>query len=207
MSRTPFGQAFRQLKNAGDDVGRVLDNKLPSLTRKIDDHLDDLIKKVKRTDTMDDLPKKKPNGNGADGNGSSPANSRSGSDGPDTPRGNGRNDGRDERGRFVGDGNRPWVDREKVGLDNVADREGVTIIRDQVASRHPDTGDQIRYYDGLFENADGTYTGVEVKSGTASRNPAQRLFDGAVSVDRPAFVDIPNVGPRTITNVILERVP
>lgn len=206
MGKSPFDQAFRQLKNAGDDVGRMLDDKLPDLTRNLDNHLDVLVKRVKRNDSMDDLPKKV-DGNGADGPGSGPANSRGGNDGPGDGRNSGRNDGRDERGRFVGDGNRPWVDREKAGLDNVADREGVTIIRDQVASRHPDTGDQIRYYDGLFANADGSYTGVEVKSGNAGRNAAQRLFDGAVSVDKPAFVDIPNVGPAIITNVILERVP
>lgn len=131
-------------------------------------------------------------------------------DTPNTPSrrpDSGRQDGRDDRGRFIGDGNRPWVDRERIGLDNVADREGVDVIRDQVASRHPSTGDQIRYYDGLFENADGTWTGVEVKSGTASRNPEQRLFDGAVSVEAPAIANLPNVGQISIVQVILERVP
>ncbi|WP_300266985.1 hypothetical protein [Microbacterium sp.] len=125
---------------------------------------------------------------------------------PDRP-GTGRNDGRDARGRFVGDGNRPWADREQIGLDNVAEREGVDIIRDQVAARTSPTGDQIRYYDGLFRNADGTYTGVEVKSGSASRDAAQRLFDGTVSVNTPARANLPDVGPISIVNVILERVP
>lgn len=118
-----------------------------------------------------------------------------------------RHDGRDDRGRFTGDGNRPWVDRERIGLDNVAEREGVEVIRDHVASRHPSAGNQIRYFDGLFENADGTYTAIEVKSGSASRNPAQRLFDGAVSVEIPAIAHLPNRGPISIVQVILERVP
>lgn len=118
-----------------------------------------------------------------------------------------RNDGRDDRGRFVGGENRPWVDREQIGLDNVADRLGVDVVRDQVASRHPSTGDQIRFYDGLFQNADGSWTGIEVKSGSASRNPAQNLFDGAVSVETPAIAQLPNVGPIRIVEVILERVP
>lgn len=118
-----------------------------------------------------------------------------------------RNDGRDERGRFIGDGNRPWVDREQIGLDNVAEREGVDIIRDQVAARTSVTGDQVRYYDGLFPNSDGTYTGIEVKSGSADRNAAQRLFDGTVSVETPAKANLPNVGPISIVKVILERVP
>lgn len=123
------------------------------------------------------------------------------------PRDGGRNDGRDARGRFVGDGNRPWVDRESIGLDQVAEREGVDIIRDQVAARHATTGDQIRYYDGLFRNRDGSYTGIEVKSGSASRNPAQRLFDGAVSVETPAVANLPDVGRINIVQVVLERVP
>jgi hypothetical protein len=129
----------------------------------------------------------------------------------DSNAGTGRNDGRDERGRFVGDGNRPWADREQVGLDRVADREGVDVIRDQVRATIPGvrkpgaSTDQPRYYDGLFKNPDGTYTGVEVKSGTATRDPAQRLFDGTVSRDRPAGAILD--GERIeIIQVILEKV-
>lgn len=118
-----------------------------------------------------------------------------------------RGDGRDINGHFVGGENRPWVDREQIGLDNVSDQLGVDIVRDQVASRHPSTGDQIRFYDGLFPNGDGTWTGIEVKSGSAGRSPAQNLFDGAVSVETPAIANLPDVGQIRIVKVILERVP
>ncbi|WP_350350192.1 hypothetical protein ABS642_11675 [Microbacterium sp. A8/3-1] len=171
-------------------------DKLHQLADNITKHVDDVAVRVRGQDKFDN-----PNGNGGSGNG--PDTDRPGDGDAPAP----RNDGRDDRGRFVGDGNRPWVDREQIGLDNVANREGVDVIRDQVASRHPSTGDQIRYYDGLFANADGTYTGIEVKSGSASRNPAQTLFDGAVSVETPAIANLPNVGQISIVQVILERVP
>lgn len=118
-----------------------------------------------------------------------------------------RGDGRDINGHFVGSQNRPWADREQTGLDNVSERLGVDVVREQVASRHPSTGDQRRFYDGLFQNADGTWTGIEVKSGSAGRDAAQRLFDGAVSVETPAIANLPNVGQISIVKVILERVP
>lgn len=126
---------------------------------------------------------------------------------PNRPLGPGedRGDGRDINGHFVGSENRPWADREQIGLDRVSERRGVDVIRDQVASRHPSTGDQRRFYDGLYENADGTYTGIEVKSGGATRNPAQQSFDNAVSPGNPATA-ILNGETIAIVEVILEQV-
>lgn len=120
--------------------------------------------------------------------------------------------GRNILGHWNGDGQRPWVDTEKIGLDRVADRRSVEVIRDKVRAsidgyRHKPDGsaDQIRYYDGLFENADGTYTGIEVKGGTGSRDAAQRGFDATVSPERPATATL-NGKEIRITRVILETV-
>lgn len=193
MSRSMKDEAFRPIIRALDDT--------PTNLRPLRDVIGGTGKKQKRNhddvdgiDVFNDKPDA-PNSTNphrpGDGNNAS-----------------GRNDGRDERGRFIGDGNRPWVDREQAGLDKVAGDLGVDITRDQVASRNPGvTGEQIRYYDGLFKNPDGTYTGVEVKSGSAGRSPEQRLFDGSVSVETPAIANLPNVGPIRIVQVILERVP
>lgn len=67
------------------------------------------------------------------------------------------------------------------------------------------TSDQVRYYDGFIENADGTYTGIEIKGGTGSRDAAQRGFDATVSPERPATATL-NGERITITRVILETV-
>lgn len=48
-----FGPVFRQLKNAGDDAGRHLDDKLPQLTRNLSDHLVSLVNRVRRNDRFD----------------------------------------------------------------------------------------------------------------------------------------------------------
>ncbi len=120
--------------------------------------------------------------------------------------------GRNVLGHYNGDGQRPWLDAEKIGLDQVAADTGKDVFRDKVRAtidgyhHNPQaTSDQIRYYDGYFENADGTYTGIEVKSGTGSRDAAQRGFDGTVSPERPATA-ILNGERIQITRVILETV-
>lgn len=120
--------------------------------------------------------------------------------------------GRDVLGQYNGDGQRPWVDTEKIGLDDVAEKRGVDIIRDKVRAtiegyhhRSDATSEQHRYYDGLYKNPDGTYTGIEVKGGTGSRDAAQRGFDSTVSPDRPATATL-NGEKISITRVILKEV-
>ncbi|WP_447913789.1 putative T7SS-secreted protein [Microbacterium phyllosphaerae] len=120
--------------------------------------------------------------------------------------------GRDVLGHYNGDGQRPWVDTEKIGLERVADKRGVEVIPDKVRAtiegyhHRPDvTADQTRYFDGLFENADGTYTGIEVKGGTGSRDAAQKGFDSTVSPERPATATL-NGKAIQITRVVLETV-
>lgn len=120
--------------------------------------------------------------------------------------------GRDVLGQFNGDGQRPWVDSEKIGLDQVAEQRGVDVIRDKLRAiiegyRKPGaTADQHRYYDGLYENPDGTYTAIEVKSGGARRDTAQQGFDATVSPDRPATAVL-NGEKIQIVRVVLKEVP
>jgi hypothetical protein len=63
-----------------------------------------------------------------------------------------------------------------------------------------------RYYDGLAEKPDGTYEGIEVKSGSAYCDARQREFDDAVNSGGPATA---NLNGRTIqiTSVEVVRVP
>jgi len=121
--------------------------------------------------------------------------------------------GRDIAGKYNGDGQRPWVDTEKIGLDEVADETGQDIIRDKVRStiagyhhRADATTEQHRYFDGLFDNGDGTWTAVEVKGGTGSRTAAQREFDAMVSPETPATATL-NGQSIQIVDVILKHVP
>ncbi|WP_431075445.1 putative T7SS-secreted protein [Microbacterium phyllosphaerae] len=120
--------------------------------------------------------------------------------------------GRDVKGHWNGDGQRPWVDTEKIGLDKVSDDIGQEVVRDKVRAsiegyhhKPTATSDQVRYFDGFFENADGTYTGVEIKGGSGSRSAAQEGFDSTVSPERPATA-IYNGKQIEITRVILETV-
>lgn len=120
--------------------------------------------------------------------------------------------GRDVLGQYNGDGQRPWVDTEKIGLDDLAEKRGLDIVRDKVRAtidgyhHRPDaTSDQHRYYDGLYQNADGTYTGIEIKGGTGTRDAAQRGFDSTVSPERPATATL-NGEKIFITRVILKEV-
>lgn len=128
-------------------------------------------------------------------------------DGPDPksdPNRSDRGDGRDNKGRFTGDGGY-GKDYEKQGLDALAERRGVTIERKQVKAS-VDGVDNGRLFDGLIDNGDGTWTAVEVKGGTATRNAAQRAFDNAVNAGTPAYATLDGVRIK-ITSVILEVVP
>lgn len=121
--------------------------------------------------------------------------------------------GRDIKGHWNGDGQRPWVDTEKIGLDEVADDVGTDVIRDKVRAtiegyhhRPGMASDQHRYFDGLYSNGDGTWTAIEVKGGTGSRDAAQEGFDAMVSRERPAIATL-NGQPIRIVDVILKHVP
>ena len=106
-------------------------------------------------------------------------------------------------GRFTGAGGY-GADAEAQGLEQYAADTGRDVISDQVRSTLPDGS--IRYYDGLSPNADGTYEGIEVKSGSASLSPGQRAFDAAVNGGAPATATL-NGQQIQITSVELVRVP
>ncbi|MGB2719849.1 MAG: hypothetical protein WBC54_08865, partial [Rhodococcus sp. (in: high G+C Gram-positive bacteria)] len=97
-----------------------------------------------------------------------------------------RGDGRDLGGHYA-DGNdgRSGKEAEQAALDREEAELGETIERRQVRST-VDGASIGRYYDGLAENPDGTYTAYEVKSGTARKAAGQRAFDDLVSPDNPA---------------------
>jgi hypothetical protein len=98
-------------------------------------------------------------------------------------RGVDRGDGRDSSGHFTGAG----------GYGKSGEAQGLTVY-ERLTGLKP-VGQQVRVttgngstrlYDGLALKSDGTYEGVEVKSGSASRNPAQRAFDASVTAGTPA---------------------
>lgn len=121
-----------------------------------------------------------------------------------------RGDGRDERGHWAkGQEIKPWEDKERIGLGNVARARRVKVIRDKIRANFdgsPQEGG--RYYDGLFKNPDGTYSAVEVKSGSAvprynSPSSVQRQFDEAVNAGTPAHATL-NGERITITKIVKE---
>lgn len=118
-----------------------------------------------------------------------------------------RGDRRDDYGRWAkGDGQHPHIDKEKQALDAVADARGVDVIRTKTRADVEGGNPNGRYFDGLYKNADGTYTAIEVKSGGASRDANQRVFDAIVNGGSPARATL-NGKEITIVRVLLKEVP
>lgn len=121
-----------------------------------------------------------------------------------------RGDGRDDYGQFAeGQSTKPWVDKEKQGLDEVEVDVGEEMIRTKARSS-VEGAPQQRYFDGYYKNADGSYTAVEVKSGSAldrylSNEGNQKAFDDAISAENPAHVTL-NGEKVLITNVRVQKV-
>ncbi|MFZ7089158.1 hypothetical protein [Curtobacterium sp. RRHDQ10] len=118
--------------------------------------------------------------------------------------------GRNKDGTYRKDGNdEARTDakaKEAQGVKEAADDAGLPYRTDQVTAR-VDGVPNGRVFDGLAEKPDGTYAGIEVKSGTASRTAPQRLFDDSVSYDHPATATLPDGTVIKITSVILKKVP
>ena len=107
---------------------------------------------------------------------------------------------------------------EAAGLIPI-DPESLAIDGEKLAAKavehegekKPSTSPAASAYDGLVRNADGTYTavetytGAEVKSGTAALSPSQRAFDGAVDSGQPATATLDG-RPIQITRTVLVRV-
>jgi hypothetical protein len=111
--------------------------------------------------------------------------------------------GRDALGRFTGAGGY-GAEAEARGLADYELATGRTVIPDQVRATLSGGGPG-RFYDGLVRNADGTYTGIEVKSGSASLTTSQRAFDNAVNGGNVARATL-NGKPIEITSTDLVRV-
>lgn len=116
---------------------------------------------------------------------------------------------RDARGRFTGQGGRPWEDAETEGLNEAQKDYDNTIIRDKVRAKinnkDPRPGEKKnleRYFDGLVKNPDGkTYTGIEIKSGGAGPSSNQRIVERLIRGGDPATVRLPDGQIVKITKV------
>jgi RHS repeat-associated protein len=113
-----------------------------------------------------------------------------------------RGDGRDSAGKFTGAGGYGKTE-EAGGLAQYSEDTGNPVITQKVRAN---LGGAQRYYDGLVKNPDGTYTGIEVKSGGARYYGAQKRFDAAVSPENPAIAVL-NSETIDITATYLVRVP
>lgn len=127
-----------------------------------------------------------------------------------------RGDGRDDGGKWAPrDPDAPIPDyarKEQQGLDEVEEAVEQEVVRDKVNVNYPGSSQKGgRLYDGLYKNPDGTYTGIEVKSGSAwdkywkPKVNTQRDFDDAVSIDNPA-VGYYNGEEIQITDVVVKQV-
>ncbi|WP_218638108.1 hypothetical protein, partial [Actinomyces oris] len=106
-----------------------------------------------------------------------------------------RGDRRDARGRFTENngGAHTYADYERQGREVYSQQReeaGKPLQRmiEEQRKAHVDGVEHGRYYDGLAQEADGTWTGIENKHGSASLKANQREFDRAVSSDNPARV-------------------
>lgn len=95
--------------------------------------------------------------------------------------------------------------KEADGLKQVGKKLGAEVDTTKVRAS-VDGVPNGRVYDGLVKKPDGTYVGVEIKSGTAIRSAAQRAFDAAVSPSNPATATL-NGKIIKITEVIEQKVP
>ncbi|MCX8564003.1 NAD(+)--arginine ADP-ribosyltransferase [Mycolicibacterium mucogenicum] len=124
-----------------------------------------------------------------------------------------RGDGRDRYGHITGrPGGRYAGQREAEGLKQYEKRNPGRWVTNEQRKATVDGGPQGgRFYDGLARQPDGTYEGIEVKSGTAGRDARQLEFDTKVSPENPAYVTITNeqgvVETVKVTHVEVIKVP
>lgn len=112
--------------------------------------------------------------------------------------------GRNKGGEYAKDGNgEARADskaKEAEGLSRYEKRAGLKVDPDQVVAKQ-DSSNVGRKYDGLAAKPDGTYEGIEVKSGTATRTAQQKEFDSKVSYENPAYATLKDGTPIKITSV------
>lgn len=118
---------------------------------------------------------------------------------------------RNAAGRFVspnGAAGRSGASAERAVWGAVRAKSGNwTVIEGIVGARN--ASGQQRFYDGVAISPAGRAIGLEVKSGTATRNPVQRSFDAGVSSSTPAIGTGPNSGlviqRAVLINMIVKR--
>lgn len=104
-----------------------------------------------------------------------------------------RGDGRDPYGHITGRPGGGYArQREAEGINRYRRNNPDEWVSTERRKAKVDGVDNGRYYDGLAQKSDGTYKGIEVKSGDATRDADQRAFDSAVSPENPAYVTITN---------------
>lgn len=126
-----------------------------------------------------------------------------------------RGDGRDHLGHWVNrDPDAPIPDhalKEQQGIKEVeADLESA-VLRDKVKAHVEGESQDGRLYDGLVQLPDGTYAGVEIKSGGAysdywGSSGTQKHFDDLIRGGEHAYATL-NGERIEISNVIVHHVP
>jgi hypothetical protein len=110
-----------------------------------------------------------------------------------------RGDGRDPYGHITGRSGGSYAKgREAEGIQEYKEENSGRWVTTEQRKAGVDGASNGRYFDGLARKPDGTYEGVEVKSGGASLTPQQRAFDAVVNANKtngnttPAYVTITN---------------
>lgn len=116
--------------------------------------------------------------------------------------------GRNNKGEYRSEDNdKARVDsaqKEAKGIDQYEAEHGVKVTTTQKVRAQMEGATKERVYDGLVKKPDGTWEGIEVKSGK-SADKAQEAFDRAVSYDHPAYAKL-NGERIEITSVDYQRV-
>lgn len=116
--------------------------------------------------------------------------------------------GRNNKGEYQSkDNDKARVDsaqKEAQGIKQYEEEFSTKVTTTQKVRASMDGATKQRVYDGLVKKPDGTWEGIEVKSGS-SADGAQEAFDRAVSYDRPAYATL-NGERIEITSVNYQRV-
>jgi len=125
-----------------------------------------------------------------------------------------RGDGRDIKGRYAksNGGAHTYDDSEARGLEEYLDdldADGVAVneVIEYKRLARIEGAPQGRYYDRLVQREDGTWVGLEVKSGGFSYSGTQRAADNSVSPNNPAIVKLDDGRTIQVTKVAVWRVP
>ena len=120
-----------------------------------------------------------------------------------------RGDGRDIKGGNAGA--HMYDQSEAIGMEQYTEtlRQRGETVREVIEDKrlaHIDGAPQGRYYDRLIQRKDGTWVGLEIKSGQSPYHGTQRAADDMVSPDNPARVRLDDGRTIEITRVVTWRV-